>query len=95
MIKSLTGRVGCFKVMKVPNPWGPLTHHWEKRLMSITKNIGTTDRAIRGVAGIALIALTVTGNLGPWGWIGIVPLATAILSWCPAYTLFGFKTRKD
>jgi hypothetical protein len=63
--------------------------------MNFTKNIGTTDRAIRGVVGVVLIALAITGNLTPWGWIGIVPLATALLSWCPAYTLLGFKTCKD
>jgi hypothetical protein len=60
--------------------------------MNITKNIGTTDRAIRAVAGIALIGLAFTGTIGVWGWIGIVPLATAAMSWCPAYTLFGMKT---
>jgi hypothetical protein len=60
--------------------------------MNFTKNIGTTDRAIRGVVGIVLIALAITGNLTSWGWIGIVPLVTALLSWCPADTLLGFKT---
>ena len=63
--------------------------------MNFTKNIGTTDRAIRGIVGIVLIALAITGHLTPWGWIGIVPLATALLSWCPAYTLLGIKTCKD
>jgi hypothetical protein len=82
-------------VSEVSNHWGPSTHHQENQSMSIIKNIGTTDRAIRGVVGIALIALAITGNLTPWGWLGIVPLATALLSWCPAYTLFGFKTCKD
>ena len=61
----------------------------------MNKNIGTVDRAIRGIVGVALIALTLTGYLGLWGWLGIVPLATALLSWCPAYTLLGFKTCKD
>ena len=61
----------------------------------LTKNAGTIDRAVRAIAGIALIALTVTGSLGPWGWIGIVPLATALIGWCPAYTLLGIKTCKD
>ncbi len=60
--------------------------------MNLTKNVGTVDRAVRAVAGIALIALTLMGTIGVWGWIGIVPLATALMSWCPAYTLFGIKT---
>jgi hypothetical protein len=63
--------------------------------MNMTKNAGTTDRALRAIVGIALIALTFTGHLGAWGWIGIVPLVTALIGWCPAYTLFGFKTCKD
>ncbi|MBP6545792.1 MAG: DUF2892 domain-containing protein [Phenylobacterium sp.] len=42
--------------------------------------------AIHIVAGLALIALAATGTLGLWAWNGIVPLATGLLSWCPAYT---------
>jgi hypothetical protein len=60
--------------------------------MNMTKNVGTTDRAVRAVAGIALIGLAMTGTIGVWGWIGIIPLATAAMSWCPAYTLLGMKT---
>ncbi|WP_295457104.1 DUF2892 domain-containing protein [uncultured Thiodictyon sp.] len=63
--------------------------------MSITTNAGTIDRALRAIVGIALIALTLTGHLGLWGWIGIVPLLTALIGWCPAYTLLGIKTCKN
>lgn len=63
--------------------------------MNFTKNAGTTDRGARAIAGIALITLTVAGYLGPWGWIGIVPLATALIGWCPAYTLLGINTCKS
>ncbi|MEE4376485.1 MAG: DUF2892 domain-containing protein [Candidatus Competibacteraceae bacterium] len=59
------------------------------------KNIGTIDRTLRVIVGLALIALSVTGTTGPWGWIGIVPLVTALVGWCPAYTLFGIKTCKS
>ncbi|HMM70896.1 MAG TPA: DUF2892 domain-containing protein [Rhodocyclaceae bacterium] len=55
-------------------------------------NVGNTDRIIRGVVGLALIVATLTGAIGVWGWIGIVPLATAIFRFCPAYTLFGMNT---
>lgn len=55
-------------------------------------NEGTIDRALRIIAGLALIALAATGIVGAWGWIGIVPLATGLLGWCPAYTLLGFNT---
>lgn len=55
------------------------------------KNVGTIDRILRAVVGIALIAWAVMG--GPiWAWIGVVPLATAGISFCPAYTLLGIRT---
>jgi hypothetical protein len=58
------------------------------------KNVGTLDRALRIVVGIALIALAAIGTVGHWGWIGAVPLATALIGWCPAYSLLGIKTCK-
>ena len=57
-------------------------------------NTGTLDRGLRIAAGIVLITLAATGTVGVWGWIGVVPLATGLLGWCPAYTLFGIKTCK-
>lgn len=55
-------------------------------------NEGTVDRAVRAIAGIALIGLTLAGTIGPWGWIGVVPLATAAIGWCPLYTVLGINT---
>lgn len=55
-------------------------------------NEGTLDRAVRVLAGIGLIAAAATGAVGAWGWIGVVPLATGLIGWCPAYTLLGFST---
>lgn len=55
-------------------------------------NAGGIDRMLRIVAGLALIGLTLTGNIGVWGWIGVVPLATGALGWCPAYTMLGINT---
>lgn len=55
-------------------------------------NIGTTERIIRAIVGIALIALVFVGPQTPWGWIGIIPLATAIVGWCPPYALLGINT---
>lgn len=55
-------------------------------------NEGTIDRALRVIAGLVLIALAATGTVGPWGWIGLVPLATGLIGWCPAYTLLGINT---
>lgn len=58
----------------------------------MTKNIGTVDMVLRIVVGAALIVLTLMGSIGAWGWIGIVPLATALIGWCPAYTILGVST---
>jgi hypothetical protein len=55
-------------------------------------NEGTIDRALRVLAGLVLIALAATGTVGVWGWIGVVPLATGLIGWCPAYTLLGIST---
>jgi hypothetical protein len=57
-------------------------------------NEGTADRAIRIVAGIAILSLTVVGPHSPWGFIGLVPLATGIVGFCPLYRLAGVNTCK-
>lgn len=58
----------------------------------MTRNIGTIDRALRIVAGLALISLVFVGPATPWGWIGLVPLLTALVGWCPPYALLGIST---
>jgi hypothetical protein len=58
----------------------------------MTKNIGTIDRALRIVVGLGLIGATLTGHLPVWGWIGVVPLGTALIGWCPAYVPLGLNT---
>ena len=58
----------------------------------MNKNLGTMDRILRIVVGLALIALAATGTVGWWGWIGIVPLATGLFRFCPMYTLLGWRT---
>ncbi|HTT09349.1 MAG TPA: DUF2892 domain-containing protein [Burkholderiaceae bacterium] len=55
-------------------------------------NVGTVDRVVRVLIGLLLIALAARGTVGAWGYIGVVPLATGLLSFCPAYRLFGFAT---
>jgi len=57
-------------------------------------NVGGIDRILRLVVGLALIALAATGTIGVWGYIGIVPIATAAIGWCPAYLPFGISTCK-
>jgi hypothetical protein len=55
-------------------------------------NVGNIDRVLRFAVGLLLIALAATGMVGVWGWIGVVPLATALFRFCPAYTLLGINT---
>lgn len=57
-------------------------------------NVGTIDRTVRIVVGLSLIGLTLGGVIGMWGWIGLLPLATGIFRFCPAYGLLGIKTCK-
>lgn len=55
-------------------------------------NVGGMDKIARIVVGLALLATTVAGPRTLWGLIGIVPLATALVNFCPAYTLLGVNT---
>lgn len=55
-------------------------------------NVGTIDRALRIAVGLLLIVLAVTGVVGVWGYIGIVPLLTGAFRFCPAYPLLGINT---
>lgn len=60
----------------------------------MTVNMGTADRVIRAIVGLVLIALVFVGPQTAWGWIGIIPLVTAFIGLCPAYSLLGIKTCK-
>ncbi|MBK1612621.1 hypothetical protein CKO44_03970 [Rubrivivax gelatinosus] len=55
-------------------------------------NVGGIDRILRIVLGLALIAMTLAGFIGVWGWIGVVPLLTGAIGFCPLYPLIGFNT---
>lgn len=56
------------------------------------RNLGTLDRVIRIVSGVALIAAAATGHIGWWGWLGIIPLGTALIGNCALYSLLGINT---
>ncbi len=58
----------------------------------MTKNVGGIDRTLRIVVGLALIAGAVTSTIGIWGYLGVVPLLTGLIGWCPPYAMFGFNT---
>lgn len=55
-------------------------------------NVGGTDRILRIVVGLVLILLVLSGQIGAWGWIGVVPLATGLFRMCPLYTMLGMNT---
>lgn len=56
------------------------------------KNVGMIDKVIRVIIGLGLIAIVFVGPKTPWGWIGLVPLLTVALSWCPLYAIVGLST---
>jgi hypothetical protein len=62
--------------------------------MKFATNMGMADRAIRLVLGVVLIAIALTG-VSAWGWIGVIPLVTAFVKFCPIYAVLGLKTCQD
>jgi hypothetical protein len=61
----------------------------------MTSNVGSIDKTLRIVVGLVLVSLVFVGPQTPWGWIGLVPLATALVGWCPAYSLIGWSSKKQ
>lgn len=55
-------------------------------------NVGGIDKALRIVAGLVLIGLAIAGIGSPWTWIGVVPLLTGLVGFCPVYPLLGLST---
>ncbi len=58
------------------------------------KNVGSADKWIRIVIGLFLISLVFWGPHTAWGWIGLIPLATALVNFCPLYSILRVSTRK-
>jgi O-antigen ligase len=59
----------------------------------MSSNEAVWDRLLRVVAGLVLIALTLAGTIGLWGWLGLVLVVTGAIGWCPIYAVLGLKTR--
>lgn len=59
-----------------------------------TTNIGGIERVIRILVGLALIAIVFVGPQTMWGWVGVVPLLTGLIGWCPPYAMLGINTCK-
>ncbi len=58
----------------------------------MTSNVGGVDRILRIIFGLGLIAIVFVGPHTPWGWIGVIPLITALVGFCPAYRLISMNT---
>lgn len=60
----------------------------------MVKNVGGVDKTLRIIVGVVLILLALTKTLGPWAWIGVIPLATGLIGNCPIYKILGISTCK-
>jgi hypothetical protein len=58
----------------------------------VKPNVGTIDRVVRIAIGLGLIAASMLGVIGAWGWIGLLPIASGIFRFCPAYLPLGLST---
>ena len=56
------------------------------------KNIGGVERIVRVIVGISVLALAFLGPKSPWAYLGILPIVTGLVGWCPAYALLGIRT---
>ena len=63
-----------------------------ERILQMTRNESTLDRAIRIIVGLVLIAMVFVGPATPWGWIGVIPLVTGAIGTCPIYSILGIST---
>lgn len=56
------------------------------------KNVGSIDRVLRIIVGLGVISLAFWGPHTLWGWLGLIPLVTALIGWCPLYAVLGIRT---
>ena len=60
----------------------------------MNKNIHPVERAVRVIVGLGIVSLAFVGPQSPWAWLGLVPVATGLIGWCPPYALLGISTCK-
>ena len=58
------------------------------------RNVGGIDKILRITLGLGLVGATYMGLLPVWGYVGVIPLATGLMGWCPFYPLVGVCTTK-
>lgn len=56
------------------------------------RNVGGLDKPLRIIVGIVLLSQVFVGLHTPWGWVGLVPLLTGLVGFCPLYSLLGINT---
>ena len=63
----------------------------------MNNNVGNTERAIRIGGGLILVVLAASGTVGLWGYLGLLPMITGAIGWCPPYAMLGINTcaKKD
>lgn len=59
------------------------------------KNVGNYERLFRALVGLAVLSLIFVGPKSLWGLVGLIPLATAVIGWCPPYAIFGISTCRN
>jgi hypothetical protein len=58
------------------------------------RNVGSLDQIIRLVLGAILVSLVFVGPQTPWGWLGLILIATGVINFCPIWMMLGVNTRK-
>jgi len=58
----------------------------------MTKNIHPVERAVRVIAGLVLTSMAFIGPANPWFFLGLIPVATGLMGWCPPYAMLGIST---
>lgn len=58
----------------------------------MTRNVGNAERVIRVIIGLAILSLAFVGPKSPWAFLGVIPILTGLLGWCPPYSLLGINT---
>ncbi len=59
------------------------------------KNIGKVERIIRVVVGLGILSLAFVGPQSPWAYLGLMPLVTGLVGWCPPYALLGIGSSES
>ena len=60
----------------------------------MTRNIGNVERIVRVVIGLGILSLAFVGPRSPWAYLGLAPVVTGLVGWCPPYALFGVGTAR-